>query len=88
MTIFMTAATLPQSHNLPDTNLYSFLTKAQFELKRVGDNAPALLNKIFKALCLKESTIVFYNGDGFPINVDEFPTNKASFDETFFTFTK
>ena len=90
MTVFTAAAAaaLPQSNHLPNTDRYSFLTEAQFELKRVGKNAPALLCKILKVLRSKEDTIVFYNGDGSPINVDEFPTDKDTFDKMFFTFTK
>ena len=90
MTRFTAAAAsaLHQANQQTSLGLYSFATEAQFELKRVDDKAPALLCRLLKLLRAKEETMVFFDGAGAPINVDEFPSDKSTFDEIFSTFTK
>ena len=82
------AAALHATNQQPSLGLYSFTTEAQFELKRVGKKAPALLCRLLKLLHSKEDTIVFFDSSGAPINPDIFPTDKQAFDDIFSTFTK
>jgi hypothetical protein len=81
------AATLEASTNYLPIGLYSYPTEVQFDVKTVGNRAPAFLRRILHQLQADEPTIVFCNHGADPIHPDAFPTDKATFDEMFSTAT-
>jgi hypothetical protein len=89
MTIFTAAAAaaLEVPTNAMPTGIYSYNTEVQFDVIATGNKAPALLLRLLQKLVNDEPNIVFCDSDQAPINIDEFPTAKETFDVLFSTST-
>jgi hypothetical protein len=78
------AATAPS----PDTVtslLHCSRTRVEFPCTDSVSNAPCLLQKLLSTIVDKNPGTVFYSSDDTKIDIEDFPTDKASFDECFNT---
>jgi hypothetical protein len=87
MTLFSAAAVtaLEPSLNILSIGLYSFLTEVQFDVATTGNRAPALMLSVLRQLATDNPDIVFCNAVANHIDIDQFPSSKAAFDELFST---
>jgi hypothetical protein len=81
------AAALEPPLNILSIGLYSFLTEVQFDVATTGNRAPALMLSVLRQLATDNPVIVFCDAVANHIDIDQFPSSKAAFDELFSTST-
>jgi hypothetical protein len=89
MSLFSTAAAA--ALDLPDNGLkpglYSYTTEWEFNVKKNGQFAPSIVVQILAKLVLDDADIVFVDGTGQHITVEDFPISKTWFDDVVCTTT-
>jgi hypothetical protein len=81
------AAALESPDNGIQPGLYVYPTELEFTVKSNGKFAPSIVVKILVKLLLDEPDVVFADGNGQRIMVEDFPQDKIEFDEVFCTST-
>lgn len=68
-----------------DTSLSRYITRVEFPVKESLSNAPLLLQRLLAALVAKIPGIIFYSAGDDKIDIEDFPSAKAEFDQFFST---
>jgi hypothetical protein len=85
MTLFTAAiaAALELSPSSLAAGVFAYHTVIRFDLATHARHTPKLVSTILAQLQLDEPDIVFTNGDARPIDNDDLPEDKPTFDATF-----